>query len=58
MVAHAYQPENQTEIAPTEKLTPQEYLRRERLAETKSEFINGELFAMAGASFSTRSHYS
>jgi len=31
-------------------ITPQEYLRRERLADFKSEYFNGEMFAMAGAS--------
>lgn len=31
-------------------LTPQEYLALERKAEFKSEFFNGEMFAMAGAS--------
>lgn len=31
-------------------LTPQEYLTRERRAMTKSEYLNGEVFAMAGAS--------
>jgi len=33
-------------------ISPQEYLDAERLAETKSEYFNGEVFAMAGASFS------
>jgi Uma2 family endonuclease len=32
-------------------LTPQEYLAIERKAEFKSEFYQGEMFAMAGASF-------
>jgi Uma2 family endonuclease len=31
-------------------ISPQEYLRRERLAEYKSEYLNGEIFAMTGAS--------
>lgn len=32
------------------RLTPEEYLALERQAETKSEYLNGELFAMSGAS--------
>ena len=31
-------------------LTPQEYLARERQAETKSQYFQGEIFAMTGAS--------
>jgi Uma2 family endonuclease len=34
-------------------LTPEEYLRQERDAETKSEYWNGEVYALAGA---TRTH--
>jgi Uma2 family endonuclease len=36
---------------PTRRLTPQEYLALERLAEFKSEYLRGEVFAMAGASY-------
>lgn len=35
---------------PHARLTPEEYLRIERAAEWKSEYIDGEMFAMAGAS--------
>jgi Uma2 family endonuclease len=35
--------------APSRRLTEAEYLAIERQAETKSEFYNGEMFAMAGA---------
>jgi Uma2 family endonuclease len=35
---------------PEPSLTPQEYLERERRAETKSEYLRGEMFAMTGAS--------
>lgn len=31
-------------------ISPEEYLARERVAETKSEYFNGETFAMSGAS--------
>jgi Uma2 family endonuclease len=34
---------------PATKITPQEYLTIERRSEIKSEYWNGELFAMAGA---------
>lgn len=33
---------------PREILTADEYLRIERLAETKSEYVNGQVYAMAG----------
>jgi Uma2 family endonuclease len=36
--------------APKPLLTPQEYLARERRAETKSEYLRGDVFAMGGAS--------
>jgi Uma2 family endonuclease len=35
---------------PLPRLSPEEYLRIERAAEWKSEYIDGEMFAMAGAS--------
>ena len=34
---------------PNPILTAEQYLEIERKAETKSEFLNGEMFAMAGA---------
>ena len=36
---------------PEARLTPEEYLRIERAAEWKSEYIDGEMFAMSGASW-------
>lgn len=38
---------------PTKRYTPEEYLERERLADYKSEYYSGEIFAMGGA---TRTH--
>ena len=38
---------------PQHKITPQEYLELERKAETKSEYFDGRMFAMSGA---TREH--
>src|SRR5437660_5469544 len=35
---------------PKRRYTPEEYLTLERRAEFKSEYFNGEIFAMAGAS--------
>ncbi|NJL29196.1 MAG: Uma2 family endonuclease [Thermoanaerobaculia bacterium] len=35
---------------PKPRMTPAEYLALERQAETRSEFLDGEIFAMAGAS--------
>jgi len=32
-------------------ISPEEYLRQERLAESKSEYLRGEVFAMSGASY-------
>ena len=37
-------------LQPQASITPEEYLVRERLAEHKSEYFNGEIFAMSGAS--------
>src|SRR5437764_2491795 len=36
---------------PEVRLKPEEYLRIERAAEWKSEYIDGEMFAMSGASW-------
>ncbi len=36
---------------PRRRLTPEDYLRAERRAEEKSEFHDGEMLAMAGASY-------
>jgi Uma2 family endonuclease len=34
---------------PKTRLSPEEYLREERLSQTRHEYFNGEVFAMAGA---------
>ena len=36
---------------PIVMVSAEEYLRRERLAETRSEYVNGEIVAMAGGTF-------
>ena len=40
---------------PSYDLTPEEYLEMERRAGTKSEYLHGEVFSMAGAS--SRAHH-
>jgi Uma2 family endonuclease len=37
--------------APTRRISPQEYLAQERRAEFKSEYLRGEVFAMAGTTY-------
>jgi len=37
--------------APTCRISPQEYLAQERRADFKSEYLRGEVFAMAGATY-------
>ena len=36
-------------VPPQPLITPEEYLDRERQAEFRSEYFDGELFALAGA---------
>jgi Uma2 family endonuclease len=45
--------EKQLSFEPNTRLTPEEYLRLERAAETKSEYLKGEMFSMPGV---TREH--
>jgi Uma2 family endonuclease len=40
--------ENEVSSHPKTNITPQEYLERERKAEIKSEFLDGEMFAISG----------
>src|SRR6266852_3418137 len=41
--------EHEVSTQPKTKITPQEYLELERKAEIKSEYLDGEMFAMSGA---------
>jgi hypothetical protein len=43
-------PEIPMSAVPKQKLTAAEYLVRERQSDVKSEFFNGDVFAMTGAS--------
>jgi Uma2 family endonuclease len=45
--------ENEVSTEAKARITPKEYLERERKAEIKSEFLDGEMFAMSGV---TRQH--
>src|SRR5690349_4114268 len=45
--------ETKVSTEPKVRLTPEEYLELERKAETKSEYLDGEMFAMPGV---TRQH--
>jgi Uma2 family endonuclease len=45
--------ENEVTTQPESHITPEEYLALERQAATKSEYLDGEMFAMSGA---TREH--
>lgn len=42
--------EHEVSTQPKARITPQEYLALERRAEIKSEYFDGEMFAMSGAS--------
>jgi Uma2 family endonuclease len=41
--------EHEVSTQPKRRITPEEYLEIERKAETKSEYFDGEMFSMAGA---------
>ena len=41
--------ENEVSTQPKARITPQEYLELERKAEIRSEYFDGEMFAMSGA---------
>jgi len=43
--------ENDLPTQPKTRITPQEYLELERKAEIKSEYLDGQMFAMSGAMF-------
>ena len=43
-------PEDRMSTAPKDRMTEDEYLERERASDRKSEFLDGEMFALAGAS--------
>jgi len=45
--------ENEVSTQPRLRISPQEYLERERKAEIKCEYLDGEMFAMSGV---TREH--
>jgi Uma2 family endonuclease len=40
--------EHEVSTHPNQRITPEEYLEIERRAETRSEYVDGEMFAMAG----------
>ena len=40
--------EHEVSTQPRARITPQEYLELERKAEIRSEYVDGEIFAMSG----------